>query len=297
MTEPVFIQGMRRSGTTVLFDLLLEDPGLTCFYEPLAAGRPSIGGGSGLHECDLLAPVRDARERFAAGRPDLDDVSVLNHGAPRDWRLEFEPDLPPLVRDYLAFLLGEGEAVAVKFTRMAEKVPVLAELAPGARLLHVVRDPRAVTTSYLLGRDRRRARELADPDAFFERVSDWDQWSSRAFSEHILAGRPLRPPARDFERILAIWGQTLAATRRGADRGFGPHSLLMRHEDLRAAPAATIRRVYAFLDRALPAAVERYAVDVVRPDQDVVAPDDPRWEEAYDRLGLREAVRAAGYAA
>ncbi len=45
MTDQIFIQGMRRSGTTILYDLFSADPSLTCFYEPLAAGRPSIGGG------------------------------------------------------------------------------------------------------------------------------------------------------------------------------------------------------------------------------------------------------------
>ena len=34
-TSPaILIQGMRRSGTTILYDALLEDPGLHCFYEP-----------------------------------------------------------------------------------------------------------------------------------------------------------------------------------------------------------------------------------------------------------------------
>ena len=53
MSAPVFVQGMRRSGTTILYDLLYEDPLLTCFYEPLASARPAVGGGSGVRDLDL----------------------------------------------------------------------------------------------------------------------------------------------------------------------------------------------------------------------------------------------------
>ena len=73
--------------------------------------------------------------------------------------------------------------------------------------------------------------------------------------------------------------------------------MLVRNEDLRAAPVATIGRVYAFLGRPLPPVVERLATEAVRPDQEIVAPDDAAGREAYERLGMRDAVREAGYSA
>jgi Sulfotransferase family len=295
MTAPVFVQGMRRSGTTILYDLLYEDPSLTCFYEPLAAERPAVGGGSGLRDVDLFAEVRRLRGAFAARHPELEDVSLLNYGAPRDWRLEFEPELPELLREYLRFLIGQDEAVALKFTRMSCKVPVLAEIAPDSRLVHVVRDPRAVAVSYLFGRHHRRREELAAPDCFFERTSDWTQWSSYEFSQHLLGEARLSSPLRDFERILLIWRHTFEATHRGASEAFGERCTTVRNEDLREQPVATMRRLYAFLERPLPPAVERFATVAVQPHQTLVAPLDPRWEEAYERLGMGDAVRAAGY--
>lgn len=288
---------MRRSGTTILFDLLYEDPSLTCFYEPLAAGSASFGGGSGLRDVDFFEGLRVLREEFAAGHPELADVSHLNHGAPRDWRLEFERDLPEVVRAYLRFLLAQGDAVAMKCTRMARKLPALVEIAPGSRLLCVVRDPRAVTVSYLFGRGHRRREELLDLDRFFGDVSEWSQWSSHAFSEHLLAGMSASSPVRDFERILLVWHDAYRETLHGARDAYGERAMVVRHEDLRAAPVATIRRVYEFLERPLPPVVERLAAEAVRPDQEIVAPDDRRWDEAYERLGMRDAVREAGYPA
>ena len=47
----VFIQGMRRSGTTILFDILSVDPYFDSYYEPFAAAnKEAIGGGSGMHK-------------------------------------------------------------------------------------------------------------------------------------------------------------------------------------------------------------------------------------------------------
>ena len=52
-TSPaILIQGMRRSGTTILYDALLEDPGLHCFYEPWREDTETPGGGSNARESD-----------------------------------------------------------------------------------------------------------------------------------------------------------------------------------------------------------------------------------------------------
>jgi hypothetical protein len=289
----VLIQGMRRSGTTILYDLLCADPAFAgTFYEPLGiATKLAIGGGSGLRDVDLSESVRQSRDAFARLHPELEDVALLNYGAPRDWRLEFERHLPPLVDAYLRFLLEQADDVLVKFTRMACKLEALAALAPEAPLIHVVRDPRAVTTSYLFGKRHARRAQVEDPDAFFGAVSDWSAWSSREFSDHLLA-RPEyagRGPWRDFERILVLWRHNFEETIRGA-AAFGDRYLLCRHEDLLADPGATIDRLYAFIGRDAPPAVRALATASVRPEQAIVAPEDPRWEEGLRRAGLRDAL-------
>ncbi len=56
----VWICGLRRSGTTILFDALGEDPGLACFYEPLREDTESVGGGSGARDVDVFAETMRA---------------------------------------------------------------------------------------------------------------------------------------------------------------------------------------------------------------------------------------------
>ena len=95
----LYVCGLRRSGTTILYDALSEDPGLRCFYEPLREDSETIGGGSGAHNTDLSAETRELRERFRRDRfPNL-QIELFNWGGPRAPELELEPDLPDHVRD------------------------------------------------------------------------------------------------------------------------------------------------------------------------------------------------------
>ena len=76
---------------------------------------------------------------------------MFNYGAPGQPDLEFETELPEYCRTYLRFLLARSPDTVVKFTRMYCKVAVLREIDPDAKFIHIVRDPRLVTASYLFG--------------------------------------------------------------------------------------------------------------------------------------------------
>ena len=294
----LFIQGMRRSGTTILFDALLEDPEVAGFYEPLREQDVTVGGGSGAREDDAFAATRELREAFARERhPDL-AIDEFNWGGPREPALELEPALPAHVRDFLASLVERGPGVVIKETRLYCKLGAVAQLDPGGRLVHLVRDPRSVVISTMLGRGRRHAESYPTADDFFGARTKRKLWSSRALSEGILSDRASgvarwrRPP--DFARVLAVWGYAFEHTRRGAEAFGGGHALV-RHEELAADPHGALASVYALLERPLPDAVSRWARDNVRRPAEIPFGDDPRWAEAIERLGISASVAAAGY--
>ena len=294
----LFIQGMRRSGTTILFDALLEDPGVTGYYEPLREQDVTVGGGSGARADDAFAATRELRERFARERyPDV-PIEEFNWGGPREPGLELETGLPPHVRDFLAHLVGSGPGVVVKETRLYRKLEAVAELDPAGAVVHLVRDPRSVVTSAMLGRGRRHAERYPSADDFFEARTKRKLWSSRALSEGIIGARGSgvakwrRPP--DFARVLAVWGYAFEQTRRGAG-AFAGRDALLRHEDLAADPRGALATVYELIGRPAPDAVSRWARENVRRPAEIPFGDDPRWAAAVERLGLSEAVVAAGY--
>lgn len=293
----LFIQGMRRSGTTILYDALCADPGLRCFYEPFREEGETPGGGSGAREGDAFAETRELRRRFRERRyPDLAPED-FNWGGPRKPELELGPELPEHCRGFLAELLEQGPDVVVKLTRAYDKIGALAEVDPDAFLVHVVRDPRSVAASMMLGRTRKREQRYADPDAFFTERERRKLWSSHRLSQLLLRRRDYaylaRPP--NHVRILAVWRHTFESTRREGRRLFGDRYIRLRNEDLRADPGGTLASLYEVIARPLPDEVETWARGAVRPPEEPLHADDPRWGEALARLGMHDALEQAGY--
>lgn len=293
----LFIQGMRRSGTTILYDALLEDPELRLFYEPLREDKETVGGGSGARETDPFEETRALRAEFQRERfPDV-PLEEFNWGGPREPPLEVEPGLPEHCREWLAHLLGLAPAVGIKETRLYDQVGDLALLDPGAALAHVVRDPRSVTASIMLGRGRRREKHFPNPDAFFGDAKKRRLWSSYEIAERLLE-RPETPSIEEptsVDRVLLVWKHSFESTWRDGQRLFGERYLLLRNEDLRADPAAALAGLYAVLDRPVPEAVAAWAGEKVRATEEAYAATDRRWLEAFRRLEMEETIADAGY--
>jgi len=297
-TEAILIQGMRRSGTTILYDALLEDPRLRCFYEPFREEGDTPGGGSGARASDPFTETRALRRAFRdEHHPDL-DLEELNCGGPGNPALELGPDLPDHCAGFLRTLLECDGPVMVKETRFYDKLEAVGAIAPAdSVLVHVVRDPRQVAASMMMGKGRKRAGDYADPDAFFEERDRRKLWSSRQLSQ-LLMKRPeysqvSRPP--NFLRILLVWKHTFESARRDGQRLFGDRYVLLRNEELRADTAGTIARVYEAAGRATPPEVQEWARDKVRPPEMPYAAEDPRWADAFEQLGMADALVEAGY--
>jgi hypothetical protein len=299
----LFVQGMRRSGTTILYDALLDDPELRCFYEPLREEKVTVGGGSGARDADAFAETRALRHRFRRDRyPEL-TADQFNWGGPREPALELEPELPAHCVELLGHLLELGWSegtpdTLIKETRLYCKVPALHQLDPHGVLVHVVRDPRAVASSIVLGRGRRRQRKLRTPDDFFADRVERRLWSSREISARLLerSGYPAIDDPSNVERVLAVWRLTFEAPRIEGRRLFGDRYLLLRNEELRSDPAEALERVYRILGRPVPDEVASWAAANVRAPEAVYAGDDPRWLDSVERLAMRDAVEEAGYA-
>ena len=293
----LFVLGLRRSGTTILYDALREDPGLTCFYEPLREQDPTVGGGSGARDDDAFAHTRERREAFLADRyPEL-QPELLNWGGPRAPELELEAQLPSFVSEFLASLLELAPDVAIKETRLHHKVGEIARIAPDATIVHLVRDPRAVTASMLLGR-RRRTDIYPDADTFFTARTGRRLWSSRPISEAArehLGSLDLPGDLPDFLRPLIVWKVAFDATESDGKRLFGDRYVRVRLEDVRSDPAAELDRIYGASGRPTPPEVSAWAAHNIRRDATVHLADDPRWARAVALLRMQPELETAGY--
>ena len=164
--------------------------------------------------------------------------------------------------------------------------------------MHVVRDPRAVAASTLLGR-RRRTDIYPDAETFFTARTGRRLWSSRRISEEVIARRrSLDIPADipDFLRPLLVWKAAFETTAGDGERLFGERYALVRLEDLRLDPRRELERIYALTGRPLPDAVTEWAIENVRRDAHIDHGEDPRWAQAARLIGMEPELDRAGYA-
>ena len=294
----VFLLGMRRSGTTILYDAFGEDPELRRFYEPFREEAETVGGGSGARSEDLFAETRETRRQFQREeRPEV-PLELFNHGGPRAPGLELHPGLPGWGVDFIRHLLDQAPDSLIKEVRLFRKVPDLHRIDPEATLVHIVRDPRAVAGSMLLGRGRRHAPRYASADEFFESWSRRKLWSSSAITKEVLAEGELPELGRsvpDFMRPLIVWKAAWNGIREEGRRLFGQRYVLVRLENLRVDPEGELDRIYDAMGRSTPEGVRTWAAEHLRRDGEIAWGEDPRWAKAIKLLEMEEAVEDAGY--
>jgi hypothetical protein len=146
-------------------------------------------------------------------------MSAFNLGGPGNPAAELGPDLPDHCAGFLRTLLDRDERVLIKETRFYDKLEAIRAIAPEDSLLvHVVRDPRAVAASMMVGKARNRS--YATPDEFFGEREKRKLWSSRELRAH---PPRLAPHLREHlaRRPAAVRRSLRAAAQRGIAGGPG----------------------------------------------------------------------------
>ncbi|MGH2727705.1 MAG: sulfotransferase family protein [Actinomycetota bacterium] len=212
-----FIVGRGRSGTTLVRALLDSHPEMAVVQEahflvPLAAARRRFEKPEGFDPAAFLKPLRDHRSFF---RLDMtaDEVAEALSTAP-----------PASVADAIRAIYGRYAARRGK-ARYGDKTPgqvvhidMLARLFPEARFVHVIRDGRDSTLSYL--------------DASFGPTS-------------VAEG-------------AVYWKRFVAAGRRSGAALGPAHYHEVRYEDLVAEPERLLREICSFIELPYDAAMLRY---------------------------------------
>jgi len=301
---PLFIIGHWRSGTTLLHELLMLDDRFCCptTYQCFAPGHFLLTEQMVTSALNWIMPSKRPMDDVSAGwhRPQEDEFALANLGSPSPYRrMAFpvtSPDRPESLdlttlspadlerwrrnmRRFLTILaVRDPRRPVLKSPPHTARMAVLADMFPGARFLHVVRDPFVVFPSTMrLWRSLHQSQALqVDPGDSLER------YVFEAFDEMYAA----------FERDRA----TLAAGQL--------HEL--RYEDLCADPVGKMREVYerfdlGGFDRVLPefeakaAAMKRYRTNTYNHDPRIVEEIATRWRPFIERYGYAvPAVSRAG---
>ena len=283
MKRSAFILGCERSGTTWLANMVDSHPRTMLFMEPFAPFA-------------RLFPSIPNRNVYVA-RPDERSIAAVRAGFTslehHKYPLLYRPGRPRLARRLDDAVMGLGDLVArgvgrhspplvgrarllnlhlrelplsqhprkapeatllvTKELRLNFKVRLLAEAFPDARFVAVIRDPAAEIASIMRFRSRGGLRELASAlKSFFGLVANepalarYQELVKDADSEQCRERSLLIWWAVNYDRLLRDLSEV------------GAESMVVRHEELAAAPGAVAQDILAFLGLPTDRAVERF---------------------------------------
>jgi len=242
---PIFILGYWRSGTTHLHNLLSCDPNFTAptayqtmcphhfvysqpwgtpIFNRLTPGkRPmdnvALYGGTPHEEemaiaglCGISPYMRALFPATGDGTCAAADPGQLPPGALADWQAAYR-----LFLKKLSF--SKGKRLVLKSPPHLGRLPYLLEMFPGAKFIHIVRNPYAV---YL---------------------SSQKLWRSGLAYSHLQKAAP-----RQLDELILSWYTELNALFE-RDRGLIPPGSLaeLRYEDLEKSPQECLEKIYADL--------------------------------------------------
>jgi hypothetical protein len=242
---PIFILGHWRTGTTLLHELMIQDPrhGYPTTYECLDPNHFLLTERFFTRWMPFLMPKQRPMDNMKAGfdRPQEDEFALCMLGTPSPYLTIAFPNHPPQDQEYLDLkglperqvrawqrsLMGflrritykTGKRLVLKSPTHTARIKVLKEMFPDALFVHIVRDPRVVFPSTMnLWRTLYRTHGLQKP-------------TFAGLEEHVLS---------TFTRMYQSFDE-------GKNAVDSARLYELRYEDLVKNPIDEIRKIYEHL--------------------------------------------------
>ena len=289
--QAVIITGLRRSGTTILWETLRRDPLLLCFDEPF---HPRLWEGERQNAKGTWDELGSFWDRE---RPDRN--VALKPILPAD---ELVATSTPAQVAYLSRLLTAGDRVVIDVVRTWNRWPSLLDGRVRVHVVHLVRDPVSWVTAHLLPSGdstwRKRIGDCYRRATVFHRQRFYDNWQYEQIIDAALATRhPLwsaagiAPERLDgapaYEKLTAFWwAANLTTHRRLADWNGGSFTTVTLR-DFTADPARIVSAIARASDWETPNVPN---FEQIRPIRAGWQADSPRWARAFANLTIPEAL-------
>jgi hypothetical protein len=245
VAPPLFVVGHWRTGTTLLHELLIRDErfGFPDMQDCFNPNHALLTGDFFKRHLRFLLPSKRPMDNMHMGweRPQEDEFALALLGLPStytDFAFPNEPPMHPGALDlsglssaqlarwkrvFVRFLkevtLRTGKPLVLKSPPHTARIPVLLELFPDAKFVHIVRDPRAVYSSTMkLWLSLARTHGLQKP--VWPGLEDKVLREFRVIYDRLEEARPLLKPGQFAE---------------------------VRYEELVKNPVAELEKVYAAL--------------------------------------------------
>jgi len=291
-SRSVLIAGLKRSGTTILWETLRQDAASLCLDEPF---HPDLWAGRRQNGKKTWAELGAAwnREDYAT-RGDLSPIQPLD---------ELESHTSDAQRRYLADLQALSERTVIDEVRIWNRLPELLPADGRLVVVHLVRQPENWVTGHMipLAKRRKGLAGLLSVARFFRRAGGFNNWHYEdVFNAAIAQNHPMwssvsiamgelaRQPA--YVKLLAFWwASNLVLHRRLAAWSGGP-VLTVSMAEFANDPAGVIARIYGAAGWAMPDT--RFDFGAVRPVRPSFKAGSRRWHDAFKNLGMPAAFLA-----
>lgn len=282
----VFLIGLRRSGTTTLFELFRQDARLVCFDEPF---NPMIRDVPARDEWGTKSEYIDLYNK----RPDL----FWRKYAYIDGLDEIRDGLTSQQSDWTAYLLNSAPNTFMDFTRVHFKLADLHSLDSDALLIHLHRSPAAFASSHILPgvwKKGRRFKYWRQKRRFWNVVKKYNTWGMETIIGRSDSSRcaerfrqfDLDPgliySANAVTRLTAFWLLNFRAAHQEGRRLFPRRYLQIPFEQFTRNPAAYMEEIYRCLDTDLP----RFDYSAIKIASKGALPDHGGWRRVRDVLGV-----------
>lgn len=282
----IFLIGLRRSGTTTLFDLFRQDKRLVCYDEPF---NPLIRDIPARDEWGTKQEYIDLYNRSPA--------AFWDRYAYIDGVDEIRPGMEPRQRAWLRTLLDSAPSTFMDFTRVHYKLADLHAACPDALLIHLHRSPAAFAASHILPSPWQADRKLKywrARLAFWRITQKYNTWGLETVigrAPTTFCGEALARAGLDAGRIyaanavtklLAFWLLNFRQARADGTALFGNRYVQIPFEQFTRAPQAYMNWIYARLGMA-PADFDFSKIRQAPPPPFAT---HPGWDKAASVAGL-----------
>lgn len=222
MNPPIFITARFRTGSTLLWNIFRQIPGVVAFYEPLHEQLPQ------LIECNPPPqPTHDFVDTYFNEYPPAAELAQHHRPEFGLCRLHLEAGKAyPQLKSYIQYLLdsvGGDKTPVLQFNRVDFRLSWLRANFPQARLIHLYRAPRDQWLSAITG-DPNYQDEDTESDPYLQTTWARDLYQQFPF----LAGPFIRHP---YQQHYYLWKLSYLAGRRLADLSIAYEELLTASED------------------------------------------------------------------
>jgi len=219
--DPIFITARFRTGSTLLWNLFRNVPGVTAYYEPFNERRWFDEAARGARVDSTHLGVKDYWAEYR-------NLGELGRYYREDWirrqlcmpRSASNPDMERYIE--LMIERAPGRPV-LQFNRVDLRLPWLRAQFPQAKILHLYRNPRDQWASSLpkLGEDMRKLQigSFQPLDGFY--LLDWGRDLRRSFPF-----LTLDPGAHPYELFYQVWKLSYAFGRTHAHVSLGYENLV-----------------------------------------------------------------------